>query len=191
MKAFKLYMALSTLAVIVSVFAFWKFIIVNITSICPLFLIFLSLLQAMTFISSANSAKNDENETSYSNNNTLTNKEYYTLFRIHGLTKIAIIPILVVFTIFFSSVLKIIVPIVVYIASFLLARIIFAKKQSWTVKICLWMQLAAILLFYNEPGKQEKIMLIHKVRLSWILVHQEKPKLDPCGLILAFYLWLT
>ena len=130
MKAFKLYMALSTLAVIVSVFAFWKFIIVNITSICPLFLIFLSLLQAMTFISSANSAKNDENETSYSNNNTLTNKEYYTLFRIHGLTKIAIIPILVVFTIFFSSVLKIIVPIVVYIASFLLARIIFAKKQS-------------------------------------------------------------
>ena len=130
MKVFKLYMARSTLTVIVSILVFWKLSIVNVASICPLFLIFLSLLQAMTFISSANSAKNDENETSYSTNNTLTNKEYYTLFRTHGFTKIAIIPILVVFTVFFSSVLKIIVPIVVYIASFLLARIIFAKKQS-------------------------------------------------------------
>ena len=118
------------MTVIVSILVFWKLSIVNVASICPLFLIFLSLLQAMTFISSANSAKNDENETSYSTNNTLTNKEYYTLFRTHGFTKIAIIPILVVFTVFFSSVLKIIVPIVVYIASFLLARIIFAKKQS-------------------------------------------------------------
>lgn len=129
MKAFKIYMALSTLTVIVLAFAFWKFIIVNIASICPLFLIFLSLLQAMTFISSANSAKNDENETSYSTNNTLTNKEYYTLFRIHGFTKIAIIPILLVFTIFFSSVLKIIISIAVYIASFLLARYYFLKIE--------------------------------------------------------------
>ena len=129
MKAFKLYMALSTLTVIISGFAFWKFIIINVSSICPLFLIFLSLLQTMTFISSANSANNGESETSYSTTNTLANKEYYTLFRIHGFTKIAIIPILVVFTIFFSSVLKIIIPIVIYIASFLLARCCFLKVE--------------------------------------------------------------
>lgn len=129
MKTFKIYMALSTLAVIVSVFAFWKFIIVNIASICPLFLIFLSLLQAMTFISSANAANNGENETSYSAGNSLKNNEYYTLFRIHGFTKIAIIPILLVFTIFFLSVLKIIIPIVIYIASFLLARCCFLKVE--------------------------------------------------------------
>ena len=129
MKAFKLYMALSTLTVIVSGFAFWKFIIINVSSICPLFLIFLSLLQTMTFISSANSANNGESETSYSTTNTLSNKEYYTLFRIHGFTKIAIIPILLVFTIFFSSVLKIIIPIVIYIASFLLARCCFLEVE--------------------------------------------------------------
>ena len=129
MKAFKIYMALSTFTVIVLVFAFWKFIIVNIASICPLFLIFLSLLQAMTFISSVNSANNGESETSYSTSNTLTNKEYNTLFCIHGFTKIAIIPIMLVFTIFFSSALKIIIPIAVYIASFLFARYYFLKIE--------------------------------------------------------------
>lgn len=130
MRAFKLYMALSTLAAIISVFAFWKFINVNIASICPLFLIFLSLLQIMTFISSAKSAENGESETAYSEHNDLTQNEQATLFRVHGLTKIAILPILVVFAIFFSSVYKIILPIVIYIASFLVARWIFIKKRN-------------------------------------------------------------
>ena len=38
------------------------------------------------------------------------------------------------------------------------------------------MQLAAILLFYKEPGKQEKIMLIHKVRFSLNMLHQTRIK---------------
>lgn len=130
MKGFKIYMALSIFSVIASVVAFWKFIIVNISSICPLILIFLSLLQAMTFISSANSVNNGEGEASYSTNNMLTNKEYADLFHIHGFAKIAIIPLLAVFSIFFSSIYKIILPIVIYIVSFLLARWIFLKKRN-------------------------------------------------------------
>lgn len=130
MKAFKLYMALSTLAAIISVFAFWKFINVNIASICPLFLMFLSLLQIMTFISSAKSAESGESETAYSEHNDLTQNEQATLFRVHGLTKIAILPILAVFVIFFPAVYKIILPIVIYVASFLLARCFFIRKRN-------------------------------------------------------------
>ena len=129
MKAFKLYMALSTLAVIISVFVFWKFININIASFCPLFLIFLSLLQIMTFLSSAKSAESCESETSYSEHNELTRNEQATLFRVHGLTKIAILPILSVFAIFLPSVYKIIFPVVIYVASFLFAKWIFVKKQ--------------------------------------------------------------
>ena len=129
MKAFKIYMAFSTLAAIISVFASWKFINVNIASICPLFLVFLSILQIMTFISSAKSAESGESETSYSAHNELTRNEQAALFRIHGLTKIAILPILSVFAIFFPSVYKIILPIVIYVASFLLARLFFIKTK--------------------------------------------------------------
>ena len=129
MKAFKIYMAFSTLAAIISVFAFWKFINVNIASICPLFLVFLSILQIMTFISFAKSAESGESETSYSAHNELTRNEQAALFRIHGLTKIAILPILSVFAIFFPSVYKIILPIVIYVASFLLAKLFFIKTK--------------------------------------------------------------
>ena len=128
MKAFKLYMALSTLATIISGFIFWKFINVNIASICPLFLVFLSLLQIMTFVSSTKSAESGESETSYSEHNELTQNEQATLFRIHGLTKIAILPILFVFAIFLPTVYKIIFPILIYVASFLLAKLVFVKK---------------------------------------------------------------
>ena len=130
MKAFKFYMALSTLAATISVFAFWNFINVNIASICPLFLVFLSLLQIMTFISSAKSVESSESETSYSEHNELTRNEQAILFRVHGLTKIAILPIMLVFAIFFPSVYKIIFPIVIYVASFLLARLVFVKKRN-------------------------------------------------------------
>ena len=129
MKAFKLYMALSTLAAIISIFAFQKFININIASICPLFLVFLSLLQIMTFLSSAKSAESCESETSYSEHNELTRNEQAALFRVHGLTKIAILPILSVFAIFFPSVYKIILPIVIYVASFLLAKLFFIKTK--------------------------------------------------------------
>ena len=129
MKAFKIYMAFSTLAAIISVFSFWKFINVNIASICPLFLVFLSILQIMTFISSAKSAESSESETSYSEHNELTRNEQAALFRIHGLTKIAILPILSVFAIFFPSVYKIILPIAIYVASFLLAKLFFIKTK--------------------------------------------------------------
>lgn len=130
MKAFKTYMALSTLALIISVIAFWKSININAASICPLFLAFLSLLQIMTFISSANSADEGETETAYSDQNGLTRIEQSDLFRIHGLTKIALLPLLALFAVFFSSVYKIILPIVIYIVSFLVARWIFIKKRN-------------------------------------------------------------
>ena len=130
MKAFKIYMALSTLTVIVSVFAFWKFIIVNIASICPLFLIFLSLLQAITFISSAKSAENGGSETAYSPQNELSRTEYALLFRTHGTLKISLLPILLCFSIFFSSVIKVIFSIIFYIASFALAKIIFEHTRK-------------------------------------------------------------
>ena len=130
MKAFKTYMATSSLAIIIAAIAFWKFININAASICPLFLAFLSLLQIMTFISSANSADEGETETAFLDQNGLTRIEQSVLFRIHGLTKIAILPSLVVFSIFFSPVYKIIIPIATYIASFLVARWIFIKKRD-------------------------------------------------------------
>ena len=129
MKLFKIYMMASTLVVLASTVVFWKFISVNVASICPLFLVFLSLLQAMTFISSAKSAENGESETAYSAHNELTRDEQAALFRVHGLTKIAVLPMLLIFAIFFQSVYKIILPIVIYVASFLLARLVVIKTN--------------------------------------------------------------
>lgn len=125
MKVFKICIISSLLAMIISIFAFWRHIDINIASICPVFLIFLSLLQIVTFISSAKSAENGESETAYSPQNDLSTKEYALLFRTHAIVKILLLPILVLLSIFFSSVVKVIFSIAFYIVSFALAKLVF------------------------------------------------------------------
>ncbi len=98
---------------------------INIASICPLFLILLSVLQSITFFSSAQSSLNEESETAFSSNDNMSREEYSKLFSIHGKIKLCILPFLAIFIFFFSTILKIVVPVLIYILSFVISKIIF------------------------------------------------------------------
>ena len=97
----------------------------NPASICPMFLIFLSILQSVTFFYSARSTLRGDNDTAFSVHSSLSRDEYVLLFTIHGKVKIFILPIFVVFVFFFSTLNKIIFPILVYALSFVASRIVF------------------------------------------------------------------
>ena len=125
MKGFKIYMGVSIALLLIVLAVFFKHIQVGYASICPVFFIFLSALQSVIFIESSKSADNGESDTAFSANNSLTNSEYSLLIRIHGLSKIAIIPIFVAFVFFFPPIVKIILPIMLYVMSFIIAKAVF------------------------------------------------------------------
>ena len=104
--------------------------LINSASICPVFLIFLSVLQGATFFYSARSAFQGEGNTAFSVHNSLSRDEYALLSTIHGKTKMFIIPIFVVFVFFFSTLYKIVFPILIYTLSFVASRIIFIVVRN-------------------------------------------------------------
>ncbi len=122
-----IYLIISILATIASVFIFFENIIVSSGSVCPLFLIGLSILQAVIF----KSEKRDHtNETNYS----IQELDYESInlsMQYHALTKIAIIPLLCVFIIYFDTAYKIAVSMGIYLLSFLPVRLLvkFRKKR--------------------------------------------------------------
>ncbi len=125
-----IYLIVSILAIIVSVFIFFDSIIISSGSICPIVLIGLSILQAIIFKSEYNEPKDHTNATNYS-----TREMDYEVLRLsmkyHTLTKIAIIPLLCVFIIYFNTVIKIAVPICIYLLSFFPVPLLvkYSKKR--------------------------------------------------------------
>ena len=91
-------------------------------------MIFLSLIQTVTFVSA--SSEISPHDTAYSANNTLSLEEFKLLCKIHAMAKVLIIPALVVFIFFFSTLWKLVIPIVIYVASFLVAKVVFVKKRG-------------------------------------------------------------
>ena len=104
--------------------------VINVASICPIFLVFLSVIQSITFLSSAHSALNGDGETAFSVYNNLSREEYATLFTIHGKAKICALPLYVVFVFFFSTIFKILCPILIYILSFVVSKLVFISIRN-------------------------------------------------------------
>ena len=129
MKTTKVFITIESLILIISVVAFFKFICINMASICPAFLMFLSIMQTLTFISASNDSS--PYDTAYSVNNTLTNDDYKMLCKMHAMSKITIMPMLALFIFFFSSVWKLIVPIVIYVVSFVIVKLLFTRYKKW------------------------------------------------------------
>ena len=132
MKGFKIYIGASIALLLIVLAVFFKHIQIGYASICPVFLIFLSALQSVIFMGSSKSADRGEPDTAFSANNSLTISEYSLLSRIHGLSKIAIIPIFVAFVFFFPPIIKIILPIVLYVMSFIIAKAVFNMVKKST-----------------------------------------------------------
>ena len=123
MKAFKITFAIELAVIAVLTAIFFGQMEIGLSSICPAFLIFLSFIQGITFAFAARDLS--PFETAYSENNELTREEYGRLCRIHAGTKFLAIPLFAFFALFFSSLWKFVVPLLIYFLSFVIAKLVF------------------------------------------------------------------
>ena len=126
------YMIVSHLAILGSLFLFWREISLSPLSLVPLVLIGLSLLQMLLFKEQGEADDRLDN-TAYSlYEDGLTSADRTRLMELHRIVKLAILPLLAVFCLYFGTIVKIIVPTVIYALSFVAVRVVFLwqKKRS-------------------------------------------------------------
>lgn len=110
--------------------------VINTASICPIFLIFLSLLQSSLFFSSARSASKGDFFFDTSFNYTqafssgFSSKEYENFFTLQGKLQLYMLPIYAIFVFFFSTVFKLVIPILIYVLSFNIAKFVFIAIRN-------------------------------------------------------------
>ncbi len=120
----------SIIAIIASAFVFFEHIVISSASIAPLVLIGLSIFQAVLFKLQENEKWDHTNNTAYSTGEVDVDATKLSM-KYHALTKIAIIPLLCVFVIYFNTAIKIVVPIAIYLLSFFFVRLLvkFSKNK--------------------------------------------------------------
>ncbi len=125
-KTMAIYLISSILAVVASAFFFFDSIIISSESACPLILIGLSIFQAVLF----KSEKRDYTNTTNYSLEEIDFEAVNLAMQYHALTKIAIIPLLCVFMIYFNPVLKIAIPMFIYLLSFLPIRFLVSLNRK-------------------------------------------------------------
>ncbi len=118
-----IYLIISLLAVVISVFVFFESLTISALSIVPTVIIVLSALQAAIFNSSANKENDRTDNTAFSANE-IDCKAVKLGMKYHALCKLAIIPLLFIFVLYFGTAVKIAIPIIIYILSFLPVRLL-------------------------------------------------------------------
>ncbi len=124
-----IYLIVSLIAIAISVCFFFDYLVITSASILPLGLSALSVLQAVVFLLLSHEPSDHTNETSYSMLET-DHKTEKSGLKYHALTKLAIIPLLCIFIIYFSTAWKIAVPLCVYFLSFVPVRLLVKMAQK-------------------------------------------------------------
>ncbi len=122
-----IYLIISLLSLAASVLLLIEHVTINAASAVPLALAALSLLQALIFKSAADADDRADN-TAYSLHE-IDRTASGLAVRYHMLAKLAVIPLLCVFILYFGSIAKIAAPIAIYILSFLPAPLLVRLKK--------------------------------------------------------------
>ncbi len=114
---------------LVSVICFWEYVLIHVTAMVPVVMIIVCIILSGTH--KLDAKETDDygvvNSTEYDN---LSRNERSSLFRIISQIQILIIPILSFFIFFFHPVARIFIPILIFAASFPLARIVFIIQRK-------------------------------------------------------------
>ena len=114
------YMITSIGLLIASVLVFFNHLSVGVVSLLPAILALISLLQGFIFYGEAKEKETHES-TAYTSKE-LDNKAYLRAIRLHCLSKLAVVPLLLALALFFGTGVKIGCSIAIYILSYLIVK---------------------------------------------------------------------
>ena len=115
------YFIVTMLVICASFFLFFNSVVINWASLIPVILVLISFLQAMIFKSYA---KGNEEDLS------ADNTAYSIGMKWHYVCKMIVIPLLLLFVIYFSSVYKVILPILIYALSYMPVKFLVKAEQN-------------------------------------------------------------
>lgn len=115
------YYIVSLLGLFLSALLFREQIIISGVSLFPIIIALISVIQSIIFKSNINCDSNDNTAFSLRE---IDYESYRVSIKWHYLCKSIIVPILMVFVIFFNNVLKIIMPVSIYFISYLPIRLL-------------------------------------------------------------------
>ncbi len=115
------YLIVSLLAIALSAFIFFESLTISAFSLVPIAIIVLSVFQAVIFNSSANEENGRTDNTAFSTHE-IDHKAAKLGMKYHALCKLAIIPLLFIFILYFGTALKLALPLIIYILSYLPVR---------------------------------------------------------------------
>ncbi len=118
-----IYLITSLLATVISAFIFFESLTISAFSLVPIVIIALSAFQAVIFNSSAKEENNRTDNTAFSTHE-IDHKAAKLGMKYHALCKLAIIPLLFIFVIYFDTAWKLFLPLFIYILSYLPVRLL-------------------------------------------------------------------
>ena len=125
------YLLISILVICVSFFVFFESVVINGLSLIPISLLLVSFLQAMIFKSCANGDEEDLsiNDTAYSFFD-INRKSYQLGMKWHYVCKMSVIPLLFLLAIYFPSIYKVILSILIYVLSYMPVKFLVKLEQN-------------------------------------------------------------
>lgn len=125
------YLIVTMLVICASFFLFFNSVVINWASLIPVILVLISFLQAMIFKSYAKGNEEDlsADNTAYSFVE-IDKKAYYIGMKWHYVCKMIVIPLLLLFVIYFPSVYKVILPILIYALSYMPVKFLVKAEQN-------------------------------------------------------------
>ena len=126
------YMIVSFLAVFGSLFLFWRDLSLSSLSLVPLALMGISLLQMFLFKEQSETDPSLDSTAYALHEDGLTAHDHTRLMQIHRDARLIILPLLLIFCLYFGAIVKIVAPIIIYALSFVAVRVVFLwqKKRS-------------------------------------------------------------
>ncbi len=126
------YFIISILVICFSVLVFFENIVINGLSLLPIILALISFLQAMIFKSYAGGGDEEDlptDNTAYSFIE-IDKKSYRSGMKWHYICKMVVIPLLLLFVVYFSAVYKVILSILIYVLSYIPVKFLVKLEQS-------------------------------------------------------------
>lgn len=125
------YFIISILVICFSGLVFFENIVINGLSLLPIILALISFLQAMIFKSYASGDEEDlpTDNTAYSFIE-IDKKSYRSGMKWHYVCKMAVIPLLLLFVVYFSAVYKVILSILIYVLSYIPVKLLVKLERN-------------------------------------------------------------